>query len=44
MSGDIGSLSDTTAPEPGTEPGGEMPGTDSAGSDPGSSSPTPPAV
>jgi len=44
MSGDIGSLSDTTAPEPGTEPGGEMPGTDSEGSDPGSSSPTPPAV
>jgi hypothetical protein len=44
MSGDIGSLSDTTAPEPGTEPGGEMPGTGDEGSAPGSASPTPPAA
>jgi hypothetical protein len=44
MSGDISSLSDTTAPEPGTEPGGEMPGTGDEGSAPGSASPTPPAA
>jgi hypothetical protein len=44
ISGDIGSLSDTTAPEPGSEPGGEMPGMGADTGEPGSSSPTPPAV
>jgi hypothetical protein len=44
MSGDIGSLSDTTAPAPGTEPGGEMPGMGADTGEPGGASPTPPAV